>query len=69
MPKLKMLFQFTYGEQRSDMYHRDIELSDDPDKEATEWVHYIESFLNEVRMAILPVRGRVKMEEGHNAHD
>ena len=64
MPKLKMTFEFTLEDKRHDFYQREIEISDDPTEGAAEWVHYIESFLNETRIGILPYRGRVKMEEG-----
>ena len=58
MPTLKMTFEFTMEGKRYDFYKREIEISDDPAEGAAEWVHYIESFLNEVRMAILPMKRR-----------
>ncbi len=63
MPKLKMTFEFTKEGFRHDIYDREIQISDDPAEGAAEWVHYIESFLNEIRMAILPYRGRINIGE------
>ena len=63
MPNLTMTFEFILEEKRKDSYSRSIEISDDPVKGAEEWVHYIESFLMEIRMAILPARGLKEVEE------
>ena len=63
MPNLTMTFEFILEEKRKDSYRRSIEISDDPVRGAEEWVHYIESFLMEIRMAILPARGLKEVEE------
>ena len=64
MSNLTMTFEFIVEEKRKDSYSRSIEISDNPVEGDAEWVDYIESFLNEIRIAILPLKGRVKREEG-----
>lgn len=64
MPELKMTFEFTLEGGRHDFYLREVKISDHPVEGAAEWVHYIESFLNEIRIGILPQKERIKMDEG-----
>jgi len=64
MPELKMTFEFTLEGGRHDFYLREVKISDHPVEGAAEWVHYVESFLNEIRAGILPPVGRIKMDEG-----
>lgn len=56
MPELKMTVEFTLEGKRYDFYLRKIQISDHPVEGAVEWVHYIESFLNETRIAITPAK-------------
>ncbi len=56
MPELKMTFEFTVDGKRHDFYSRKLQISDDPVEGAEEWVYYIDSFLNQTRIAILPHR-------------
>ncbi len=69
MAELRMTLEFTLEGKRHDFYLRKIQISDDPGVGSAEWMHYIEAFLNEIRIAILPVRGRVKIEGVSNTKE